>query len=247
MNSHENNKAKTNLNNITGDQKESSTQGTFINQRATQLTMGQHGRGSKPEDYSGSKLLEMASGTTKKSIPFVECNFTEAATPLQFSSQSTMPATKPKISHLDLNKVKQAAGAKRYMMDTITSRTKHLKEGKEGIPPKSQIQYADQSLEKTYKSTQRTRKKTKPSKASGMPPRPQMLEPRSPTALNGFQAFSPLSSGRRQPHKMSFPDDRNCISPSLGRDNLLSPRVKESIENIRGKMVKSQINLNQTK
>lgn len=96
------------------------------------------------------------------------------------------------------------------------------------------------------------RKKGRQSKPYGMPPRPQLVEPRSPTALNGFQAFSPLSSGRRLPNrtgrnKISYPEERICLSPSLGRETLLSPRVKESIDSIRGKMVKSQINLNQTK
>ena len=104
------------------------------------------------------------------------------------------------------------------------------------------------SFDKTNKS-QGKRKKGKQSKPSNFvpQPRPQILEPRSPTGLHGFQAFSPLSSGRRQFNKASFPEERNCMSPSLGRETLLSPGVKESIENIRGKMFKSQINLNQTK
>lgn len=81
MNSHEN-KGLGNPSNITGDQKDSTTQGTFINQRTTQMTMGPHGRGSKLIDNSGSKLLEMVSGPSKKSMQFVECNFIDAATPV---------------------------------------------------------------------------------------------------------------------------------------------------------------------
>jgi len=241
MNSHENNKGKSNSN-ITGDQKETTTQGTFLNQRTTQMTMAPNGRGSKPDDPA-AKPLDIVSGTTKKSMPFVECNFTEAATPVQFSNDSTMPPARPKINLLDLNKVKQmSSGAKRYMMDTITSRTKQLKEGSARNAPQ-----VDQTLDKTNKAHVAKRKKTKPAKAPAMPPRPQIPEPRSPTALNGYQAFSPLSSGRRHYNMQSFPDERNCVSPPLGRETLLSPRVKQSIENIRGKMEKSQINLKQTK
>lgn len=241
MDSHENNKGKGNSN-ITADQKETTTQGTFLNQRTTQMTMAMPVRSSKPDHPTPPQLLEMVSGTTKKSLPFVDCNFTEAATPIQFSSESTMPPTRPKINLLDLNKVKQMSGGpKRYMMDTITSRTKHLKEGSARNVPQ-----VDQSLEQTNKVAKR--KKTKPAKASVIPPRPpQIQEPRSPTALTGYHAFSPLSSGRRHVNKHSFPEDRNCLSPPLGRETLLSPRVKQSIDNIRGKMEKSQITLNQTK
>lgn len=159
-------------------QQDAMTQDTFINRGTVVSTVQGRGSHMKPFDRSSSKVLDQMSGTTKKSLPFVECNFTEAATPDVITNQSTIRNSKPNVKKLDLNKVKPATAtgqSKRYMMDTITSRTKNA--GKEA----SQSQYVDQSSESQSKISQRPSKIKKAKQQAA--PKDTSVEQRMPRPI----------------------------------------------------------------